>query len=115
MMGFTWIGTLILNFLSQKNDPYYGLIGLVVGGIYMLGELPNSYIKRRFGLASGDLPQGTMRYVVLITDSLDSFLPITWFYMWLYHWSWNQAIQALVFFIASAIVAKKLMQLVRIK
>lgn len=50
----------------------WGLLNLLTGFGYVLGELPNSYYKRRIGLKEGDANKLTT-----ILDQLDSFLMIS--------------------------------------
>jgi CDP-diacylglycerol--serine O-phosphatidyltransferase len=64
---------LLLN--GADADPARGvrpvLLGLVVGLGYMLAELPNSYVKRRLGIAPGELPE-TKRVLFAFVDQADS-------------------------------------------
>lgn len=57
--------------------------GFSFGLIYMLAELPNSWFKRRAGIAPGDMPD---RYslVVRLADKMDSSLGVTIFAAWWY-------------------------------
>jgi len=48
------------------------VIGMILGFVYALGELPNSYIKRRLEIGSGK--QGTRKYLQLVIDKLDSLI-----------------------------------------
>ena len=61
---------------------------------YSLGELPNSFVKRRFGIAPGDAPSsGVAKVVALVVDQLDSIAAAllviglmvptdAWFFVW---------------------------------
>jgi hypothetical protein len=64
MIVFTAICTIILNIYPEQssafrsgrhlNDiPYEGLYGASLGLVYILAELPNSFIKRRLDIAPG--------------------------------------------------------------
>ena len=58
----------------------YGLLGLWAGLGFMLGELPNSFVKRRFGIAPGATPEnGFRRYFFAVTDRVDSILGLLLF------------------------------------
>ena len=51
----------------------YALLGAWVGLGFMLGELPNSFVKRQLGIAPGDRAHGTARAVwQFIGDRADS-------------------------------------------
>jgi hypothetical protein len=51
----------------------YALLGAWVGLGFMLGELPNSFVKRQLGIAPGDRARGTARAVSqFIGDRADS-------------------------------------------
>lgn len=53
----------------------YGVLGLAAGLGFMLGELPNSFLKRRLGVAPGaTAPSGALRSALLVTDRVDSIL-----------------------------------------
>jgi len=46
--------------------------GLVLGGGYLAGELPNSFAKRQLGAAPGERPSGRLAPVFWLADQLDS-------------------------------------------
>jgi hypothetical protein len=53
----------------------YGLLGCWVGLGFMLGELPNSFLKRRLDIAPGDAPiRPWARVLCFLGDRLDSIL-----------------------------------------
>lgn len=45
--------------------------GIIIGLAYVLAELPNSFVKRRLGVAPGEVPQANARLFILV-DQLDS-------------------------------------------
>lgn len=47
------------------------LIGLLVGAVAMAAELPNSFIKRRFGIAPGTQTGGLQGLAFHVVDQLD--------------------------------------------
>lgn len=70
------------------------LLGAWAGFWFMAGELPNSFLKRRWGFAPGEVPTaGARRVVCLVLDRVDSILamllalslvaPLAW-QTWLY-------------------------------
>ena len=72
----------------------YTLLGLVAGLGFMLGELPNSFVKRQLGIEPGEAPDGMgARIVFFAVDRFDSvagmmiaigFLVPTSWEMWFY-------------------------------
>jgi CDP-2,3-bis-(O-geranylgeranyl)-sn-glycerol synthase len=52
-------------------------LGCWAGFWFMAGELPNSFVKRRLGVAPGAVPaQGLRRLVCLVIDRLDSIVAL---------------------------------------
>lgn len=72
----------------------YALLGLLAGLGFMLGELPNSFIKRQLGIAPGEVAAGRSgRVLQRLADRLDSTIGLllamsllveTPWQMWLY-------------------------------
>ncbi len=89
--------------------------GLVVGTLYIMGELPNSYIKRRLEIAPGSLPSGPAYWLFRILDNADSFIPITLYFGWVYRFTITQHVIAIVSFIVFAECVKKGLVLCRLK
>ena len=55
----------------------WGLLGLACGAVFMLAELPNSFVKRQLDIAPGGLPApGPGRFVGAAWDRLDSTLGV---------------------------------------
>jgi len=53
----------------------FGLLGLLASLGFMLGELPNSFIKRQVGILPGEAARGPLKKVVfLVIDRIDSVL-----------------------------------------
>lgn len=58
------------------------LSGILLGFGYSLGELPNSFLKRRFNIKESSIPRGSFGLILHILDQTDSvvgsliFLPI---------------------------------------
>jgi CDP-2,3-bis-(O-geranylgeranyl)-sn-glycerol synthase len=53
----------------------FGLLGLIAGVGFMLGELPNSFIKRQLGILPGEAAEGLLKKVVFVViDRVDSLL-----------------------------------------
>lgn len=69
------------------NSLFYGILkqndflsGALIGLAYMVFELPNSYIKRKFGIAPGQNSSGPATYIM---DKCDSSLGVTLVYSYL--------------------------------
>jgi CDP-2,3-bis-(O-geranylgeranyl)-sn-glycerol synthase len=59
--------------LWPLTAPQYGVLGLVAGTGFMLGELPNSFLKRQLGIAPGAPARGrVLRPLWFAIDRLDS-------------------------------------------
>jgi CDP-2,3-bis-(O-geranylgeranyl)-sn-glycerol synthase len=53
----------------------YALLGFVAGMGFMLGELPNSFLKRQFGIRPGESPPTRLgRILQRVMDRLDSIV-----------------------------------------
>lgn len=73
------ISLLLSNHLSQGLWPLsgieYALLGLMAGLGFMIGELPNSFIKRQFGIPPGEAAkQPLSRCVCFLVDRFDSIV-----------------------------------------
>ncbi len=51
--------------------------GVAMGGGAMLGELPNSFVKRRLGIAPGGVPRGPLAVLFYVWDQVD-LLTTSW-------------------------------------
>ena len=58
---------------------YDAFVGFGLGLAYILAELPNSYIKRRLGIANGAQSK-KYKYVQYFTDKADSLIGVLAFY-----------------------------------
>jgi hypothetical protein len=58
---------------------YDAFVGFGLGLAYILAELPNSYIKRRLGIATGAQSKN-YKYVQYFTDKADSLIGVLIFY-----------------------------------
>ena len=60
-----------------ENSFVFNLIfGLIAGFIYMLFELPNSFIKRRIDIQAGKTDKGIKGVAFFIVDQIDSLLGV---------------------------------------
>lgn len=53
------------------TTPATWLVGAAVGGACMLAELPNSFLKRRMGIASGEAASGRWAAIFYTADQID--------------------------------------------
>lgn len=63
-----------LPFLAGQNSAI--VFGLLLGLGYSLGELPNSFIKRRLRIAPGARPAGNSRILFYLADQMDSVVGV---------------------------------------
>ncbi len=61
-----WENTIIFNLL----------VGLLFGALYVIFELPNSFIKRRLNISSGKTDRGMKGIVFFVADQFDSIIGI---------------------------------------
>lgn len=73
------VGLQILAIVSSYNVQNAFVLGFMLGCAYMLFELPNSYLKRRLGIKSGQHPKKNQVWFVLI-DKTDSAFGVAFFY-----------------------------------
>ena len=63
---------------SSYGSLHWMLIGMITGITFMLGELPNSFVKRQLGVPAGGMPKNVLlKGVTFVVDQLDSILAAT--------------------------------------
>jgi hypothetical protein len=67
--------------LRSLSPPLLPLFGFVLGAASMLGELPNSFLKRQLGVAAGAPGRGWLAPAFYVLDQVD-FLPGAWLVVW---------------------------------
>ncbi len=88
--------------------------GLLAGLGYMLGELPNSWIKRRLGIAAGTTPaRGRLFFMAL--DQLDSGVGVALMYAFYPGIAWPVCLAYALTFPCTALVVKRLLFRARLK
>ena len=81
MLGYisTWLN------IDQYNDLYNiyentlllnTIFGVLVGFVYMISELPNSFIKRRLNIDAGKTDKGVKGFLFFIIDQIDSLVGV---------------------------------------
>jgi len=71
------------------------ILGFALGLAYMVFELPNSFVKRRLGLAPGE-NQGKYKVAFSIVDKMDSAVGVVLAYLLLGHATWQIALWLLL-------------------
>lgn len=61
---------------GELRDAPPALYGLLLGAGVVLGELPNSFVKRRLGIAPGATRSSTLGRVIAVYDQAD-FVPVS--------------------------------------
>ena len=56
---------------------YNSFVGFIFGLIYMISELPNSFIKRRLDIKAGKTDKGIKGLVFFIIDQIDSLVGVS--------------------------------------
>jgi len=62
--------------ISTNSLPFNLYIGFLVGFMYMICELPNSFMKRRIGIEAGKKGKGLTGAVCYVTDQIDSLVGV---------------------------------------
>ena len=76
----TWVSQWLFGH-ALLGGGHFMLLGFVAGVGYILGELPNSFFKRRMGIGAGEVPQDK-KYWFIALDQLDSAIGVALAY-WL--------------------------------
>ena len=64
-------------YLIYSNSIKYNVVsGFLVGFVYMLFELPNSFIKRRINIIPGKTDKGIKGIVFFVIDQIDSLIGV---------------------------------------
>ena len=74
--------------------PLFGIfeafwIGAILGFVYMLFELPNSWVKRKMGIRSGEKSEKNATLFMLM-DKTDSSLGVSLACHFLLNWNWSE-------------------------
>jgi hypothetical protein len=70
-VGFVVIAPPFLSIGSEHRSTELALLGLLVGAAAMLAELPNSFLKRRMGIAPGAQAGGIRGVAFHVLDQID--------------------------------------------
>ena len=74
--SFGWDDSAWVYRTHQNSLTFNAVLGLALGGAYMLFELPNSFTKRRVGIESGGHSGGARGVFFFILDQIDSLLGV---------------------------------------
>lgn len=90
------------------------LAGFLAGIGYTLAELPNSYIKRRLGIAPGAVPE-KHRQLFIFTDQIDSGIGVALAYLLYPGINWHICLAYALTFPFTALAVKRLLFLCQLK
>lgn len=116
-------GALLLSLLAPWLPPAIGpalaavspvALGLLLGLGYVLAELPNSFLKRRLGIAPGATPERGKAFFVML-DQLDSAFGFALVYGWFCGIRWPVLVLMILLFPAVALAVKRLLYWARLK
>lgn len=73
--SFSFLEGYNLLYVFHNNTLWYNiLLGALLGLVYVLSELPNSFLKRRLQIAPGQSKKGGLGFLLLCLDQVDSLL-----------------------------------------
>jgi hypothetical protein len=88
VIGVITVSEILILTNNSENFKFFNhsqfMIGLILGSLYIIFELPNSYIKRKLNISSGKLIQGKGKIFQIIIDQIDSAIGIAIFYYFYY-------------------------------
>lgn len=118
MLGF-WLLFMILPQDTGRLtvDFYqYSIIvsGLIMGLAYVLAELPNSFLKRRLGVAPGEVPEKNARLYIL-ADQLDSGVLCILAFIVFWHMPWLTGLAILLMAPLIALSVKRILFMLKLK
>lgn len=88
--------------------------GIIAGLGYTLAELPNSFIKRRLGIAPGAVPE-THRQLFIMTDQIDSGIGVALAYLIYPGIDWEICLVYALTFPFTALMIKRLLYWCQLK
>lgn len=59
-----------------NNITFNSIVGALYGFVYMISELPNSFIKRQLDIESGKTAEGLKGIIFFIVDQIDSLIGV---------------------------------------
>lgn len=81
------MSNLSLTVLLTQSNPF--IVGASLGIMYVLFELPNSYLKRKLGILPGELSKDSVQKIVFfILDHIDSLTGCVLVYIYIYGFSY---------------------------
>lgn len=82
---------LFVGLIVEESMIYSIVLGFILGVVYLLAELPNSWLKRRLNVPSGGT-HPKYKYLFLILDKSDSAFGVTFFYFMICSIRFSEAI-----------------------
>lgn len=74
--SFSWNAANDLYHSNPNTTWFNAWFGAVIGTVYMLCELPNSFLKRRLRIAPGRTGRGFLGIVFFLIDQIDSLVGV---------------------------------------
>jgi len=89
-------------------------IGAGLGLVYMLSELPNSFVKRKLGIGNGEHSE-QFKWFQLFVDKMDSILGVLLFYYFMVSVSWETLVIIFLCALGLHLLLSYLLVLLKIK
>ncbi len=103
-----------INFIFDLKLAYAFYVGFMLGFAYMLFELPNSFMKRRLGIQSGEQANSN-KILFSLLDKMDSAFGVNLIYFLFGYITWQYAILLFVYSSFTHILISKLLVQLNIK
>jgi hypothetical protein len=104
----------VMSLLMALDIETPSILGFVLGLAYMVFELPNSFVKRRLGIAPGD-GHGKYRIAFSIVDKMDSAVGVVLIYALFGHATWQAALFLLFIAVMAHAIVSALLVTLKIK
>lgn len=108
LLSSFWFGTF------ETSLAYDAFVGFGLGLAYILAELPNSYIKRKLGIANGEQSK-KHKYLQYFTDKADSLIGVLVFYFFAVSISFEAILYLFIIGITLHISISQLLVFIKIK
>lgn len=114
---FCWFWVLLFSLwkgpftISTMNDV---LIGLGLGVVYLLSELPNSFVKRRLGIANGEHSK-RFKGLQMLVDKADSLVGMLIFYYFVVNITVIEVLQLFVLALMVSLLTSFILHTIQLK
>ena len=118
MLGFWLLFSILPQDTGRLTVDFfqYSIIvsGVIMGLAYVLAELPNSFLKRRLGVAPGEVPEKNARLYIL-ADQLDSGVLCILAFIVFWHMPWLTGLAILLMAPIIALSVKRILFMLKLK